>query len=342
MDGNSASQTPSKQASGTIKLYLAKTGQGGSTISQWNEAGTFYQKFLARTELLGFAPCSELVPVIYLWYSLGINDALNGTPEATWLQAVKDLHARMRDELGYVTIFMTKFMDVSTGANFNDSIDAYAASDNMLLAIDASGTTTRDANHWDYAGMKVMASRLITASKLFGQHEGYLMRQTAMLSGSSAITPPADLPSIVRSPSTLSFTAGSSGGTIAVSLSIAPAATVNVAVDVSGGNLSHSPTTLSFTTSNWNTPQSFTITSPNDGTASGNRTGTVTLSLLTFQAQRRLLSLSMMLVSGVCSCQYGFARDQWLYDCWRNTHLFDWNVDTKPNQLRLPMEASWG
>ena len=137
-------------------VYLIKTGQGGSSMWQWDEAGTYWTKFLARTRSgLSLLRSQGKIPVIYVWYSQGINDANNGTVEATWVTQTKAYHARLRAELGFVPIFMTKLIDV--GAAYNDSIDAMAVDDNMLYPIEVTGATTGDAHHWDYAGMKLLA-----------------------------------------------------------------------------------------------------------------------------------------------------------------------------------------
>ena len=63
-----------------------------------------------------------------------------------------------------------------------------------------------------------------------------------------------------------------------VRLSAVPAATVTVTVGVvGGGNVSRTPATLTFTTGNYATDQTVTLTSTNDGTASGNRSDTINL-----------------------------------------------------------------
>lgn len=99
-------------------------------------------------------------------------------------------------------------------------------------------------------------------------------RVAALESGGSE--PPPD-PSLVCSPLSLSFTEGSAGGVVAVSLDRAPVATVTVTVQVTGGNTAVAPASLTFTTSTWGTAQNVTVTSTNDGTASGNRSATLSL-----------------------------------------------------------------
>ena len=258
-------------------VYLIKTGQGGSMISAWNEGGTWWTKFLARTRGgLSLLRSQGKIPIIYVWYSQGINDANNSTVEATWVIDTKAYFARLRRELGFVPIFMTKL--ISAGAAYNDSIDQLAVDDTMLYPIEVTGATTGDEHHWDYSGMKLIASRMVTGSKLFGQHEQYILTQNKMLAGGAAIPPVSTLPSLIRSPAIVSFVEGTAGGTFTVRLSAAPAASVTVTVGVvGGGNVSRTPATLTFTTGNWNTDQTVTLTSPTDGTASGNRFDTINL-----------------------------------------------------------------
>lgn len=260
-------------------VYLVKTGQGASKIADWNEAGAYYQKFLARTRgALSLLRGQGKVPLVYLWYTLGINDALAGTPEATWKTEVEAYFVRVRKELGYVPIFFCRMMASSSGATFNDSVDAIAAADNMVFPIDATGATTRDANHWDYAGMKVMSGRLVAATHGFGQHEGYNTRRIDLLGAGGALAPPVDLPSLVRTPAAVTFVEGGAGGAFTVALDEAPVATVTVAATASGGNAACAPPSLVFTTGDWATTQTVTVTSPDDGTPSGDRASTVTLS----------------------------------------------------------------
>jgi hypothetical protein len=258
-------------------VYLIKTGQGGSVISHWDETDPYYVTFLARTRpALALLRAQGLVPVIYVWYTQGINDGNNSTPEGQWMEATQEYHARLRRELGYVPIFMTKLIDV--GAQYNDSIDLMVAEDPMLFAIDVTGASTSDPHHWDYAGMNLLADRFVAQSVVFGQHENYIMRQIGALSGQAFVDPPTVLPSIIRSPTAVTFTEGSSGATFNARLSIAPATDVTLTVTVVGGNAVRSPATLTFTPSNWNVDQVVTITSPNDGIAAGDRVATVTLS----------------------------------------------------------------
>lgn len=260
------------------QIYLVKTGQGGSQLSQWGVGSTFYTKFYDRvSSAINLITASGKIPLIYMWWTFGINDAIAGTNQATWMTGCKALHARMRDDFGYFPIFSPRIMAGSPGEPYNTSIDAYAASDPMFFTVPSTGATQNDSNHWDYAGMKLLATRLGTATRAFGQHEAYLVRQISALAGSAPVLPEAPTtPGLTITPGSLSFVEGV-GGNIQVKLTSQPSSTVTVDVAISGGNATRTPTSLTFTTGNWNTNQQVSVASADDGTASGARSAVIAL-----------------------------------------------------------------
>lgn len=265
-------------------VYLIKTGQGGSTISEWDEGDVYWEKLQARVEAaLALLRAQGKVPQVYVWYTIGINDKAAGTPIPTWKAGMEAFFVRLRKELGYVPIFYVEFMAENSMDAWNVELHNMAAADNMLEIISSTGATViqppayEATVHWDYNGMKTLAARFVSASKNFGQHEGYASRQIDRL-GTGAIgttPPPVTLPSLTCSPMSVSFTEGGAGGQFTARLATAPAATVSVAVAASGGNATAAPSTLTFTTSDWATTQTVTVTSPNDGAASGNRSSSI-------------------------------------------------------------------
>ena len=115
-------------------VYLIKTGQGGSLVSQWGVGSAYWTKFLERTRNgLALMRAMGLAPVVYFWVSHLGNDGIAGTDETLVMTQAKELHARMRAEVGYAPIIMTKFMDSCLGSNYNDSIDQYGIDDHMVL-----------------------------------------------------------------------------------------------------------------------------------------------------------------------------------------------------------------
>ncbi|MDA9930145.1 PKD domain-containing protein [Alphaproteobacteria bacterium] len=83
-------------------------------------------------------------------------------------------------------------------------------------------------------------------------------------------------PQLVVTPRTLNLTEGGSAGVFNVKLSAAPSGTAIVNVR-RFGDVSVSSRNLTFTTSNWQTAKSVTVTVNNDNTDTGKRTGRITL-----------------------------------------------------------------
>lgn len=255
----------------------SRPGRAGSIISEWGVNGTYYRKFQSRMRAaLSLLRKAGKVPLIYMWYTLGLNDANAGTPEPTWLAGIQELHARMRSEFGYFPIFMPHFMPGANGYAFNDSIDDYAAADNMLFAVDSTGCTLVDGLHWDYSGMKLLAQRLTTASEDFGFHENYQIMQFRNLAGGASVELGGDRPLILTSPSGVVFTEGKTG-TFTVRLDRAPVGNLTVTGERDRGDVTRSPATLGFTAVNFDQPKTVTLASADDGVQIGDRSAVVDL-----------------------------------------------------------------
>ena len=144
-------------------VYLTKTGQGGSQIAQWETGQLYWTTFLSRIN----ASKTLLVGISYrtvVLFSLGINDAIAGTNVTSWKAAVQAHFVKIRAELGATTpIVMTEFQGMGgTGyPAFTAAIQEIAADDPYTYSISASGAGLRDTNHWNYAGMKLVAGRML-------------------------------------------------------------------------------------------------------------------------------------------------------------------------------------
>ncbi len=177
-------------------IYLVKTGQGGSKLSEWNAGGTYWTKFLARIDTArAQLKTAGKIPLPYVFLTIGINDAIAGTTPAAYETAMIAHIAKIRAKLGYVPILMPRFM--STYSTYNVVLDHLAALDPFNIVVSTTGATQRDANHWDYAGMKLIADNMINyLLSSIGQHEAYLasqnynnsLRGSASTSGSSSNT----------------------------------------------------------------------------------------------------------------------------------------------------------
>ena len=141
--------------------YYVQTGQGASKISDWAVGGSFWNKFLARTNAAKALITNETFVV---WMSLGINDAIAGSPlsNAAYKAGTEEIIGRIKTQLPGCKIFICKLPPVNaTYDGYSTQIDAIDAADADVTAIGVSGLTMRDTNHWDYAGMKTLTDRLI-------------------------------------------------------------------------------------------------------------------------------------------------------------------------------------
>ena len=146
-------------------VYLIKTGHGGSRIAQWSEdhESGFWKKFVQRTD----AAKKQLPgkPRWVVWFSLGINDAIDDAPIEPWMNAVRAHLERIRRQLPDAVIVMTQFQSMKDYPDFDEAIAEIAERDPAVIAVDSTGTTLRDKNHWDYEGLKTMATRMVKATQ---------------------------------------------------------------------------------------------------------------------------------------------------------------------------------
>lgn len=148
------------------KTHLIKTGQGGSTISQWNIGGGYYTKFVQRItaakNLIDFEDYN-----IVILFSLGINDAISGTNVNTWKTNVVNHLSNLRNEIGFgnIPIIITEFQGMGSGGNqystYSNTIKDIALEGNNIFSVDTSTAGLRDVNHWNYSGMKFVSGKLL-------------------------------------------------------------------------------------------------------------------------------------------------------------------------------------
>jgi len=146
------------------QVHLIKTGQGGSRISQWAESHSsgFWKKFVQRTD----AAKRQLLdkPQWVVWLSLGINDAIDRAPIDRWKLDVRAHVKRIRSQLPGAVIVMTQFQSMGYPET-NAAIAEIAKDDPNVVAVDSTGASSRDKNHWDYAGLKTVAARMVEATQ---------------------------------------------------------------------------------------------------------------------------------------------------------------------------------
>lgn len=141
--------------------FLTKCGQGGSRISQWGTGGTYWQTFLTRSNGSKAALQNRNVNT-YVFVSLGINDASDGKDPATWYNEVYTWLVAIKAQTGAIKMGITEIME--NDANYvaiNAEIDNLVSVLPYLFKVQTSDATQRDSKHWDYAGMKLIADRMI-------------------------------------------------------------------------------------------------------------------------------------------------------------------------------------
>ncbi len=155
-------------AFGVTSVYLIKTGQGGSRIAQWNVGGTYWTKFLQRTDAAKLALPATARWVI--WYSQGINDAVAGVPIAAWKAATVAHIAKLRAQLPGCQLIFTEFQSMPANAGYpavNAAIRELVAADPTLASVDTTGAATDGANHWSYAGYRnTVVPAMVAATRL--------------------------------------------------------------------------------------------------------------------------------------------------------------------------------
>lgn len=146
--------------------YLVKTGQGASTIANWAVGGFYgstncWQTFQDRVDeaINLITTATGTPPTPYIFYSQGINDAIAGTDVNTWKTATLAHFDKIRAKYGAnVPIVMTKL--TAPYPVYNAAIEDLAGQRSDLFFVETLDATTRDTNHWDYAGMKLISGRM--------------------------------------------------------------------------------------------------------------------------------------------------------------------------------------
>jgi hypothetical protein len=185
------------------QVYMMKTGQGGSNMSMWavGHSFGFWVEFIKRWNAATTAfATANVQPLPVVWYSQGINDLGAGTTPSVWKAATIAHFAKMRALIGFAPIIMTKFgLDVYPGhaaevAAYNTVIDELAAEIPLVFAISTLEASKLDAAHWDYAGMKTVANKLISVTLgTIGERYRYLvniLKYAGSLEDPASSTPP--------------------------------------------------------------------------------------------------------------------------------------------------------
>ncbi|MFK5922334.1 MAG: sialate O-acetylesterase [Verrucomicrobiota bacterium] len=153
--------------SGRKQVHLIKTGHGGSMIGQWSEvnASGYWKKFLQRIEA-----GKKQVPANaqwVVWFSLGINDAIDKTPIELWEKETRAHIKKIQATLPGAIVVMTQFQAMGTDKKkgiypqTDAAIARIAADEKGVYAVDSTGAKLVDKNHWSYEGLKTVVQRMV-------------------------------------------------------------------------------------------------------------------------------------------------------------------------------------
>lgn len=149
---------------GEMGCIIVKTGHGGTNSPEWDVSTNISEKLRLR---IGALRHLYRNPNMRVWFSHGINDALDGTAPATFRTLTEDLIARIRTEAGDPTLkfYATKLMSNSTAKDtINIELEAIAAADANFYLLDTSSLVEyplKDEHHWNAFSMKKMAQAFL-------------------------------------------------------------------------------------------------------------------------------------------------------------------------------------
>jgi hypothetical protein len=153
---------------GISPVYIMKAGTGSGRISWFNDSTIIYIGANAWLQLKSRADTAiklltnsnkGITPKVYLFWTQGINDAINGLSATAWEDSTIHFFTKFRSRYGNVPIFMT-YLPTSFTA-YNTAITDISNVVNDCYALETSDATMQDAYHWNYSGMKIIASRFI-------------------------------------------------------------------------------------------------------------------------------------------------------------------------------------
>lgn len=139
------------------RVYLVKTGHGGSTLGSWDSGGVFWTKFLQRTNA-----AKTLLPTPkqwIVWYSLGINDYVSNTSPSTFKTLTMAHLNKIKAELPGAIIVMTQFQ--SMGDIYTTTFEDIARTESNVYVVNSTYAPLQDPYHWGYTGFKILAKRMV-------------------------------------------------------------------------------------------------------------------------------------------------------------------------------------
>lgn len=157
-------------------MYYVQTGHGGSKIAEWSvgNASQYWTKFLTRVNSVKeWATANSVTPEWIVWMTFGINDSIAGTNQTNWKTDTIAWINRIKAECPGVKILMTEL--TPSHAAFTALIRQIADSETDVTFVSTTGCALQDINHWSYAGMKTLSTRMSQETQIFtGERSGVI------------------------------------------------------------------------------------------------------------------------------------------------------------------------
>jgi len=145
-------------------VYLLKAGQGGSLIGQWADGLAYMNTFKSRWDAFAAAVPNASRMRLAIWMTIGINDYYSATPATTFRVNLLNWIDRIRSYVG-IPDAPVLFMGYPPGLqSYQDQIDILARTAIDFYNVSSAGLTLNGSIHWDYAGYKEGAARLVAAT----------------------------------------------------------------------------------------------------------------------------------------------------------------------------------
>jgi hypothetical protein len=145
-------------------LYIAKSGQGGTRITQWPIGSSFANLFNTRANKMIDLLDITTTPAFALFYSQGINDVIAGDWNPTaWRDSTIARFNYIRSLYPDVPIIMQKFWPI-TGKDvtgLNAAMDYIVANMTNVGVINSDSSDLDDVYHDGYNSKKINAQRYV-------------------------------------------------------------------------------------------------------------------------------------------------------------------------------------
>ena len=161
---------------GTTPIYLVKCGKHGSKIEDWLSGQAYWTEAQTRIDAainaivaLGFAYD------ITVWQSIGFNDwtaydSIGVVGINDWITRMATFRNLFRAKYGeHIPFIMTNFSETQSGfsSSWNTAIQQVSNGDTpsgkLVDISDFTSTQYSDTSHWNYAGLKIVATRMVSA-----------------------------------------------------------------------------------------------------------------------------------------------------------------------------------